>query len=111
MIKNLDEIQQYGKQGIDTTMKSFDVASKGFQAIAGEVVDYSKKSFEDGTQALEQMFSAKSPDKAIEVQQAYLKGAYEGFVSKVTKIGELYTDIARETYKPFESFTAKATAK
>ena len=48
MMKNIEDIQQVGKQNLDTTMKSFGAASKGFQAIAAEVADYSKKSFEDG---------------------------------------------------------------
>jgi phasin family protein len=108
MMKNIEDIQQVGKQNLDTTMKSFGVATKGFQAIAAEVADYSKKSFEDGTQALEKLLSAKSFEKAIEVQQAFLKDSYEGFVAKATKLGEIYTDIAKETYKPLEAFVPKA---
>ena len=50
----------------------------------------------------------KSLDKAIEVQTEYAKSAYEGFVSKASKIGELYADFAKETYKPFEAMLAKA---
>lgn len=111
MIKNFEEIQQASKQGLDTTMQSFGAATKGFQAIAAEVADYSKKSFEDGTQALEKLFGAKSLEKAVEVQQAYVKEAYEGFVAKATKIGELYTDLAKESYKPFETFVPKTFVK
>lgn len=110
MMKNFEDIQQVGKQNLDTTMKSLGAASKGFQAIAAEVADYSKKSFEDGTQALEKLLSAKSLEKAIEVHQAYLKDTYEGFVAKATKLGELYTDMAKEAYKPFETIVAKAPA-
>jgi hypothetical protein len=29
-------------------------------------------------------------------------------VAKASKIGELYADLAKETYKPFETFIAKA---
>jgi hypothetical protein len=50
----------------------------------------------------------KSVDKAIEVQTEYAKTAYEGFVAKASKIGELYADLAKETYKPFETLIAKA---
>ena len=67
------------------------------------MADYSKKAFEDGTAALEKLFGVKSFDKAIEVQTEYAKTAYEGFVAKASKIGELYADLAKETYKPFES--------
>ncbi|GIK82242.1 MAG: phasin family protein [Pseudorhodoplanes sp.] len=109
MIKNFEEIQQLGKENVDATVKALGAVSRGTQAIALEVADYSKKSFEDGTQAFEKLVGSKSVEKAIEVQQAYLKDAYEGFVAKATKIGELYTDLAKEAYKPFEGYIAKVT--
>jgi hypothetical protein len=51
------------------------VVSKGVQAIATEVADYSKKSFEEGTQAFEQLLGTKSVEKAMELQQVYFKNA------------------------------------
>lgn len=108
MVKNFDELQQVGKENVDLALKSMGALSKSGQAIAVEVADYSKKAFEDGTAALEKLFGVKSFDKAIEVQTEYAKTAYEGFVAKATKIGELYADLAKETYKPFEALMAKA---
>jgi hypothetical protein len=109
MIKNFDEIQQFGKENVDTAMKTFGAVSKSAQAIAVEVADYSKKSFEESTQVFEKLAGVKSVEKAIELQQAYLKDAYEGFVAKATKIGEMYSDLAKEAYKPFEGYIAKVT--
>ena len=108
MIKTFEDLQQAGKDNVDTALKSFGALSKGTQAIAVEVVDYSKKAFEDGSAALEKLFGVKSLDKAIEIQSEYAKTAYEGFVAKASKIGELYADIAKETYKPYEAIVAKA---
>ena len=108
MVKNLDDLQQVSKENVDLAMKSVGVFSKGAQAIAVEVADYSKKAFEDGSAALEKLFGVKSLDKAIEVQTEFAKTSYEGFVAKATKIGELYADLAKETYKPFETIIAKA---
>jgi len=107
MIKNLEDVQKLSKDNMDATMKSFGALSKASQAIATEVADYSKKSFEDSTKVMEKMFGAKSLDKAIEIQTDYAKTAYEGFVAQATKIGELYADLAKETYKPFEAYAAK----
>ncbi len=107
MLKNFEDIQKLGKDNVDVAMKQFGTVSKGWQAIATEVADYSKKSFEDGSAALEKLFGAKSVEKAIEVQSDYVKTAYEGFVAEATKLGELYTDLAKESYKPFEGFLAK----
>ena len=103
MVKNIDEWQQFGKDNMDATMKSFGALSKSWQAIAVEMADYSKKSFEQGTAAAEKLLGAKSLEKAIEVQSDYVKSAYEAFVSEATKLGELYADLAKESYKPFES--------
>ena len=108
MVKNFDDLQQVGKDNVDVTLKAMGALSKGTQAIAVEVADYSKKAFEDGTAAMEKLFGVKSLDKAIEVQTEYAKTAYEGFVAKASKIGELYADLAKETYKPFEVLMAKA---
>ncbi len=110
MMKNLDEMQKYSKDSVDLAMKSFGAVSKGMQAIAVEVADYSKKSFEDGTAAMEKLMGVKSIDKAIEVQSDYAKAAYEGFVSEATRIGDLYSDLAKETYKPFEGLMARASS-
>src|SRR5690606_2709086 len=111
MIKNFEEIQQFGQENVDVALKSFGAVSKGAQAIAVEMADYSKKAFEDGTAAFEKLLGVRSIEKAVELQQAYLKDAYEGFVSKATKVGELYADLAKETYKPYEGLFAKATTK
>ena len=107
MVKNFEDLQQVSKENMDNALKSWGAVSKGAQAIAVEVADYTKKSFEDSTAALEKLFGVKSLDKAIEVQTEYAKTAYEGFVSKANKIGELYADLAKETYKPFEAIVAK----
>ena len=108
MVKNFEDLQQVGKENMDSALKSWGAVSKAGQAIAVEVADYSKKAFEDGTAALEKLFGVKSFDKAIEIQTEFAKSAYEGFVAEASKIGELYADLAKETYKPFEALVAKA---
>jgi hypothetical protein len=107
--KGLEDVQKFGKESVDASMKAFGAVSKSAQAIAAETVDYSKKAFEESTAAVEKLFGAKSVEKAIEIQQEYLKSAYEGFVAQATKLGELYVDLAKETYKPYEGYLSKLT--
>lgn len=110
MFQNFDEIQKLSKENIEGVSKTFGAVSKGVQAIATEMADYSKKSFEQGSAVTEKLFGAKSLDKAIEIQTDYAKTSYEGFVAQATKIGEMYADIAKEAYKPFEGALAKVGA-
>jgi hypothetical protein len=108
MVKNFEDLQQVSKESVDMTMKSMGVVSKSAQAIATEIADYSKKSFEESAATLEKLFGVKSVEKAVEVQTAYAKTAYEGFIAEATKIGDMYISMAKETYKPFESMMARA---
>jgi hypothetical protein len=109
MVKDVEDLQKMSKDSMDVALKSWGVMSKGWQAIAVEMADYSKKSFEGSTAAVEKLLGAKSLDKAIEVQTAYLKDAYEDFVAEATKLGELYAELASESYKPFEGAFSKAS--
>ena len=53
--------------------------------------------------------TVRSIDKAIEVQTEFAKTAYETFVTESQKIGALYGDLARQSYKPFGGLVAKMT--
>lgn len=96
----------YSKEfkSISTELGSF---SKHAQAMAVAIAGSSKKSFEDSTAAIEKAFGVKSLEKAIKLQTEYAKTAYEGFVVEATKIGEMYAELAKGTYKPFETMMAR----
>jgi hypothetical protein len=107
MVKNMEEAQQLGRENMDAALKSFGAWSRSMQAIAIELTDYSKRTFEQGTAAAEKLIGAKSLDKAFEVQSDYVKNSYEGFVAQASKLGELYADFAKEACKPIEGQFAK----
>ena len=108
MIK-VEDIQQYGKDHLETVVASASSVQSGLQAIATAYGDYTKKSFEETRSFVEKLSGAKSLDKAFEVQTEFAKSAYETFVAESQKIAGLYTDLAKQTYKPFEGLIAKIT--
>jgi hypothetical protein len=110
MVKDFDELQKIGKDNMDLTLRSLGAVTQSAQVIAVELADYSKKSFEQGTQAMERLFGSKSLDKAMEVQTDYAKSAYEGFVAQASKLGTLYADLAKQSYKPLEGYFARVAA-
>jgi len=107
---NFESTSKMTKEAMDNMLTAYSSMTKSFQQIAAEAADYSKKSYEDSAAAFEKLVTAKSLDKAFEVQSDYAKSSYEGFVAQATKMGELYTDLAKEAYKPFEDAVSKATA-
>lgn len=110
MVKGFEDFQKVGKDGFDATVRSFGEVNKGFQAIAAEITDYSKKAFEDGTRAFEQLISAKSIEQAFEIQSQYAKKAYDSYVAECSKLGEMYVGLAKDAYKPVEVALSKKVA-
>ena len=102
MIKNFDDFQKLGQQNVDTAMKMLGEWSKGWQAIAAEMTDYTKRSFEEGTATVEKLLSAKSVEQAVEIQTGYAKRAYDDYMHQVSKLGGLYAELAKEAYQPVE---------
>ena len=100
--------QRVGKDGFDAAVSSFGEVNKGLQAIAAEFAAYSKKSFEDGTRAFEQLLSAKSFEQVFEIQSQYARMAYEAHVAELSKLGEMYAGLTRNAYKPVEQAAVKA---
>ncbi len=110
MSNNFDEFQKFGKEQLEAASTAAASLTKGFQTIAAETADYSKKSLETNSAYVEKLLGAKSLDDAIQTQSEYAKSAYEGFLSLTTKIGEIYTSLAKEAFKPVESAIAKVQA-
>jgi hypothetical protein len=109
MVKTFDDMQKTSNANVDATVQSFEGVTRATQAIATEIANYSKRSFEHGAKTMENLLGAKSLDIAVEVQTEYAKGAYEDYVSEVTKLSQLYSDLAREAFKPYQSFAARVT--
>ena len=107
MVFKVEDFQNFGKEQYEATLASVNNVTKGYQAIATAYADFSKKSFEDTSSFVEKLSGVKSVEKALELQTEFTKSAYETFVSESKKIGELYADLAKEAYKPFESYVAK----
>jgi hypothetical protein len=107
MINGFEDIQKLGQDNVDVALKSVGAVSKGFQAIAVEAADYSKRAFEAGSSAFEKLLAAPSLDKAVEVQSDFARTAYEGYVGQVTKVGTLVAEMAKDAYKPYETLFGK----
>ena len=106
MNKSFEDFQAMSKNGYEAYIASATALTKGLQNIAQEATDFSRKSFEKGTEVVEKATATKSIEKALEVQQGYAKEAYEAFVAQATKMNELYVATAKEAFKPFEASLA-----
>jgi hypothetical protein len=102
-----DDFQKMGKDNRDAMLRSYGELNKGVQAITARLTDYSQRSFEDATRAFEQLMGTKSLEQAVEIQSQYAKKAYDSWMAEVSKLTEMYADMARGAYRPVEQAVAK----
>ena len=102
MMKNFEDMQKLGQTNVDSAMRMFGEWNKSWQAIAAEMGDYTKRSFEEGSATLEKLMASKSVEQAVEIHTSYAKRAYDDYMQQVTKIGGMYANMAKEAYKPVE---------
>jgi hypothetical protein len=93
---------------LEAASRSFTEANRGFQALASEMTDFSKRRFEDVFRAWEQLVRSRSFPDVIEVQTQYAQRAYDAYTSEMSKLGEIYLATARSASKPVEDASRRS---
>ena len=73
------------------------------QTIANAYGDYTKKSFHETRSFVEKLTSVRSLNKVIEIQTEFARQAYETFFAESLKICELYSELAKQIFKPLQA--------
>jgi hypothetical protein len=107
MLQPFASLQKLGQDNLEATIKAVGAFSTHAQTIASESAEFARKSFEQNSAAFEKLMGVQSLDKAIEVQTAYVKGAYDSLMGQSSRMGALYTALATDTFKPFEGLLSK----
>jgi len=102
MINSFQDFQKVSKVEMTDYMQAMGELNKSWQAIATEMTDYSKRSFEDGVATFQRLATAKSVPEVIEIQTTYAKSAYEDYMQQMAKIGAMYQSFAKDAFKPAE---------
>ena len=76
--------------------KSVTIFVADFDSIAAELINYSKKSFENGGAVVEQLLAAKSFESAIQIGSDFVQRSCMDFVAYLTNIAAMYAKLAGE---------------
>jgi hypothetical protein len=101
------EYQKAAETGLDAASRSFGEANKGFQALAAEMMNYSKLAFDDAIRTWEQLIGVRSLEQAMQIQSDYAKRVYENHMAELKKLGEMCVGMVRDTTKPVEDASRK----
>jgi hypothetical protein len=101
MTKDSDHLKNADKALLETFTMPDSAVSTNILAIVAEATDYAKKSLDGRLAFVEKLLGAKSFDSAIQIQSEYATMSFDGFVAQATKMGELYSNLAKLAFKPF----------
>jgi hypothetical protein len=96
------EYQKAAETGFEAASRSFGQANKGFQALAAEMMKYSKAAFDDGIRTWGELIGVRSLEQAIQIQSDYAKRVYENHMAELSKLGEMCMGTMRDASKPVE---------
>jgi hypothetical protein len=102
MINSFQDFQKVSKIEMNGYLEAMGELNKNWQAIATEMTDYSKRSFEEGTATFQKLASARDMQQVMEIQTDYAKRAYEDYIEQLSKIGAMYQALAKDAFKPVE---------
>jgi len=109
-MSNAEQIHQATKEFGEAASASAHTFATSLQTVASAHAAFAKKLMQHGSEFVSQLTSIKEPAKLIELQSEYVKNAYETFVTETKKISELYSDLFKQTTKPFENLIEKNKA-
>ncbi|MER2509283.1 phasin family protein [Amaricoccus sp.] len=109
--KGFEGVTAFGQENLDAVVKSSEIAAKAAEGIGTEISAYSKKAFEDGVAAAQELASAKTITELFEKQSAYAQSAFEGWIHQTTKMSEIYVAAAKDITAPIGARVTAATEK
>ncbi|HEY8031455.1 MAG TPA: phasin family protein [Methylocella sp.] len=104
---HLENLQKFGKDGVEGAASAASSFSESLQMFAAETNDYSKKSLENGSAFLEKLRRAKSLEGVIQIQTDYAKSVCAEFVAYFVKMSDLYCNLFKRDSILIEKGAAK----
>jgi len=110
-MKSVDEMSSMAKGNVEAMLASSKTAAAGIEAIAKQVSDFSRKSFEEVTAAARAMTTVKTPNELMQLQNDFAKTQFDAAVAEMSKLSEAVVKLMGEVFEPMQARATMATDK
>lgn len=110
-MKSVDEMAGMARGNVEAMLASSRAATSGIEAIAREVADFSRKTFEETTAAARAMTTVKTPNELMQLQNDFAKTQFDAAVAEMSKLSETMVKLMGEVFEPMQARAAVATDK
>ncbi len=109
LTKDFGDVSEFSQLNIDALVKSSEIATKAAEGIKSEITAFSKKTFDDGVAAAQDLASTRDIAELLEKQSSYVKSFFEGYVAQATKLNEIYAAMTKDIVAPVNARVTAAT--
>jgi hypothetical protein len=106
---NFDDFRELGKNQLDAITMATNSTAKNLRAIAEEATDYSKQSLDNSRAYFEKLVRAQKIDDIVQLQSEFCRNAYGDFFARASRVGELCSNLAKETFVSAQTTSEQAT--
>jgi len=108
-MKQVDELVGVARGNVEAMLASSRVATSGLEAIAHQVADFSRKSFEETTAAARAMTTVKTPNELMQLQNDFAKTQFDHAISEMSKLSETMVKLLGEVFEPIQKSATATT--
>lgn len=100
--KSMDDVSQASRKVLESGLASASAMSEKLGVITTEAGEFARDTAQRASDLLEAIPSAGTPEAALKLQAEYARTSYRAMVSQAARMTELYAELARDVYRPFE---------
>ena len=106
---DFDDANRKSREAMDAMLNGYVEVAKGYQSIADEAKDFSRRSYDGMASFMEQLTRVRSLGDVFQLQTQYLTSSYEAFLSEANKMNALYADLTPSAFKSRDLVPAKTS--
>ena len=101
--KVAEEMADLTRGNVEAFVASSKIAAKGVETLSQDAAEYSRKAFEEASQALKSFAEVKSATDFFKLQSDYARAAFDNAVSESARLSEAVLKIAGDVAEPITS--------
>ena len=97
-----DTIAANGKENLDAYSAATSAAFAGFEALYGQVMNYTKKATAENAEIVQKFYAAKTPQDALDVQFEAVNNSVNRVIAQSEALTEITTDMVSGSMAPIK---------
>lgn len=107
-MKTMTEVSDFAKGNVEAIIESAKVAAAGAETLTTNLVESSKKSFEEAQAVFKTMATVKSPTEFFQLQNDFAKSQFDKAVTNWSQMSEAWLKLSGEIMQPLSTRMALA---